>query len=322
MTCDVRTPTRVFIGLTLALAMVVAWPGENRQTVWAQEDQNELFFRVTDATSGALVTDMTPEEFVVTQEGVPCEVVSAELVATRLQLAVLLDDSVGMMGFRQNMLNGMPGFFDALPEGSEVSLITMAQRPRTLLDFSTDMALVREAFGDYYVQPGRGSVMLDALLKTADDLMKEDGEDGVPEGGTFWPHIAYIGSNGGDVSQSFARNPQRQIEELMPKLQEVRATMHFYILESRRTMGLQHQLADNLTTATGGWFDRVAGSSLIAEEKLAVLGAAIAERYAARANQYRVVFTRPPDSESTAGFGAGVRRPGVAVQVSSDGRPR
>ena len=54
MTCDVGTPTRVFIGLTLALAMVVAWPGENRQTVWAQEDQNELFFRVTDATSGAL----------------------------------------------------------------------------------------------------------------------------------------------------------------------------------------------------------------------------------------------------------------------------
>ena len=108
----------------------------------------------------------------------------------------------------------------------------------------------------------------------------------------------------------------------MPKLQEVRATMHFYILESRRTQGLQHQLADNLTTATGGWFDRVAGSSLIAEEKLAVLGAAIAERYAARANQYRVVFTRPTGSESTAGFGAGVRRPGVAVQVSSDGRPR
>ena len=125
MTCDVGTPTRVFIGLTLALAMVVAWPGENRQTVWAQEDLNELFFRVTDATSGALVTDMTPEEFVVTQEGVPCEVVSAELVATRLQLVVLLDDSVGMTRFRQNMLNGMPGFFDALPEGSEVSLITM-----------------------------------------------------------------------------------------------------------------------------------------------------------------------------------------------------
>ena len=272
---------------------------------------------------GLLVTDMTPEEFVTTQEGVPCEVVSAELVATRLQLAVLLDDSVGMMRFRQNMLNGMPGFFDALPEGSEVSLITIAQRPRILLDFSTDMALVREAFDDYYVQPGRGSVMLDALLKTADNLMEEDGEDGVPEGGAFWPHIAYIGSNGGDVSQSFARNPQRQIEELLPKLlQEVRATMHSYILESRRTMGLQHQLADNLTNATGGWFDRVAGSSLIAEEKLGLMGAAIAERYAARANQYRVVFTRPTGSESTAGFGAGVRRPGVAVQVSSDGRPR
>ena len=98
--------------------------------------------------------------------------------------------------------------------------------------------------------------------------------------------------------------------------------MHFLILESRRAQGLHRQLANNLTNATGGWFDRVAGSSLIAEEKLGLMGAAIAERYAARANQYRVVFTRPPDSESTAGFGAGVRRPGVAVQVSSDGRPR
>ena len=309
MTCDTETPTRVFIGL--ALAVVVAWPG----AAWAQEGELQFFFSVRDA-SGEPVTDLTPEDFNITQNGIACDVVSAELVATRLQLALVLDDGVSMRGYQNHMVNGMPRFLDALPEGSDVSLIFMADRPTILQDFTTDGALVKEKFEeDYFPKTGSGTAFLDTLERVVDNLMKEDGEDGVPEGGTLWPVIAIIGSDGNDVSRG---NPQRQIDDLSEKISGLGATLHFLMLENTG-QGMMHQMAEFFTSSTGGWTDRVAGPSQLAEDKLAEFGAVIAERYAVRANQYRVRF-KPFVAESTAGFSGAVNRPGVAVQITMDGR--
>ena len=315
MTCNPRTPARICIGLTLALAMVVVWPGNGR-TVSAQQDEQVFYFRVRDAATGAAVTDLTLDEFTIMQEGVPSEVVSAELVASRLQLAVVLDDSEAMRGYHNNMVNGFPGFLDALPEGSDVSLITMGDRHSILQDFTTDMALVRDKFGDYFPRPGVGAAFLDTVHRVADNMKEEDGKDGVPEGGTWWPVVAIIGSDGGDVSRG---DQMKLTNSLVGKLREIGVTLHYLMLESTG-QGTAHQMVDLFTTNTQGWHDRVSGPSNLAEETLAVMGAVIAQQYAARANQYRVVFSPPTDS--TSGFSVAVTRPGVALKVSVDGRPQ
>ena len=314
MTCNARTLARICIGLTLALAMVVVWPGNGR-TVSAQQDEQVFYFRVRDTATGASVTDLAPDEFRVSQDGVLSEIVSAELVATRLQLAIVLDDSNFMRGYHNNMVNGMPGFLEALPEGSDVSLIAMADRPTILQDFTTDMALVKEKFGDYFPRPGTGAAFLDTVHRVADNMQQEDGKEGVPEGGTWWPVIAVIGSDGNDVSRG---NQMKMVNDLVTKLREIGATLHYLMLENTG-QGTQHQMVDLFTTNTAGWHDRVSGPSQLAEDTLAVMAAVIAQQHAARANQYRVVF-RPP-TESTAGFSVSVNRPGVALKVSVDGRP-
>ena len=90
MTNGAGIPTRAFISLILILAIAVVWLGENGRVIAAQEGEQAIFFRVTDPTKQARVTDLTTEDFSVSQGGVECEVVSAELVATRLQLALVL----------------------------------------------------------------------------------------------------------------------------------------------------------------------------------------------------------------------------------------
>lgn len=314
MTCNPRTPARICIGLTLALAMVMAWPGNGR-TVSAQQDEQMYFFRVRDAATGAAVTDLTLDEFTVSQDGVPCEVVSAELVATRLQLAVVLDDSAAMRGYHNNMVNGFPRFLDALPEGSDVALIMMGDRHNLLQDFTTDMAQVRDTFGEYFPRPGVGAAFLDTVHRVADDLDQEEGKKGVPEGGAFWPVIAVIGSDGGDVSRG---DKIKMTNELVGKLRGLGVTLHYLMLESTG-QGTAHQMVDLFTTNTSGWHDRMSGPSQETEDALAVMGAVIAQQFAPRANQYRVVF-RPP-TDSTSGFSVAVTRPGVALKVSVDGRP-
>ena len=115
MTNEIGTPTRGFIGLLMTLAVSVAWPGENRRAVWAQEDEQTIFVRLLDSATEAPVTDLRAEEFAIWQGGVECEVVSAELVETRLQLALVLDESGWMRDYSRHLRNGVPQVLDAYP---------------------------------------------------------------------------------------------------------------------------------------------------------------------------------------------------------------
>ncbi len=323
MANDTRIPIRSFIGLILVLAVSVAWPGANRGAVSAQEEAvREMFVRVRDAATQTPVTDMRPDEFVASIDDVDCEIVSAELVATRMQLTLLLDDSGAMRNYHSHFLAAMPAFLEALPEGSDVSLITMADRPHILLDFTTDMARVEATLEDYFPRPSSGAAVIDTIHRTADNLLKENREDGpdegqgVPEGELFRPVIAMIGSDAGDVSQG---NNETKVNNLFPKLRALGATVHWLILENNHT-GLQHNMAEFFTEATGGWSGRVPAPSPLAAETVSLMGAIIAQQWAPMANQYRVTFKVPPGADPDAGVSAGVRRGGVAVKVSLDGR--
>ena len=178
--------TRVFVVGILALAVWVVWPGENGQLVWAQGDEQTLFVRLLDSATEAPVTDLMEEDFAVWQAGVECELVSAELVPSRLHLALVFDESQWMRPYVNHVRNGVSQLLDALPEGSEVSLIaTDPPASRITVDFTTDMALVRKRFDEYSPSPWKNSRLIDTLHRTADNLMKEDGEEGVPKGGRY-----------------------------------------------------------------------------------------------------------------------------------------
>ncbi len=310
MTCDVGAPMRVFIGLTLALAVVAAGPGEageERRAARAQQGQGELFFLVEDA-SGAPVTDLMPEDFMIRQGGVECRVVSAELFGGPLRLAILLDDSAGMMSYFTHVRNGMPQFVDALPEGSEIAIITLAQRPTTFLDYTTDIARVKERLGDYFMQRNEAATYLDALVETIDDLHEDDARR---------PVIAVITGDGPEQSHSQAR----ALQNMAHQLANMGATVHTLILASQGP-GIQPQSARLVSEMTGGWSDSLNSPSVATVGKLAEMGEVIAQRYAELSNQYRVVFEPPANVDATAGFSAGVRRSELRIRVSVDGRPQ
>ncbi len=307
MTCDVGAPMRVFIGLTLALAVVAAGPGEERRAARAQQDELALFFQAKDA-NGAPVTDLTPEEFMIEQGGVACRVISAELVGGPLRLAILLDDSAGMTGYFTHVRNGMAQFVDALPEGSEIAIITLAQRPTTFLDYTTDIARVTERLGDYFAQRSEAATYLDALVETIDDLHEDDARR---------PVIAVITGDGPERSHS----QQRELQNMAQQLANMGATVHTLILASQGP-GIQPEVAKRVSEVTGGWSDSLNSPSVAVVGKLAEMGEVIAQRYAEMSNQYLVVFEPPANVAPTSGFSGGVRRSELSIRVSVDGRPQ
>ena len=109
----------------------------------------------------------------------------------------------------------------------------------------------------------------------------------------------------------------------MPKLRELLATVHWLTLKTAggRFVQLREPVAEFFTSSTGGWYARVATVSLIAVEKMVLMGATIAQQHALREDQYRVVFkSRGPDW--TADLSASVARPETLVLMSLDGRLR
>ena len=294
---------RFIVGLSLTVALMASGPGKERQTARAQVT-GQVYFLVED-TDGAPVTDLTPEDFVIAQGDEEHEIISAEQLGGPLRLALLLDDSGGMTGYLNHVRNGLPRFLDALPDGSQIAVITLGQRPTTIVDYTTDMASVRERLADYFVQNDTSATFLDALVETVDALQAENAR---------WPVIAAIIGDGAERSSS----QQEAIQNMMTQLSEMGATFHSLTLASQGG-GVQPEDARKVTEWTSGWNDVLNSPSGAAADKIAEMGEVVAQRYADVANQYVVVYEA--DAPPAAGFAAAVRRRGFSVRVSLDGRP-
>ena len=300
MTGNYGARTKVVLGAVLAVGVFMAGAGSARA-----QDQYEFFFRVTD-DAGAPVTNLTPNDFVVDAGGEPATIVSAELVGGPLRLAILLDDSVGVQDYFTHVRNGLPGFIDALPDGTEMSVMTLRDRPTAFVDTTSDAAAVKEKLGDYFAQDG-AATFLDALVETAAGFQEE---------GLSRPVIAVISGDGPEQSNS----REQQIDNMAQQLLDMSATVHFLTL-STQSMGPQKAVADQVTGWNGGWNESLNSPSEAVVDKMAEMGAMVAQRFNELATQYLVAFTPPAGADPAGGFSAGVRRTDVNVLVTVDGRP-
>ncbi len=299
-----RTPTplgyRWLASAALALTLAMS-PFSSAQA-------QQTFVQVFDA-SGAAVRDLSADDFVVRQNDIDCEIVRVELINEPLRLALLVDDSDGAGAYFQFLRDGLPAFVDLLPESSEVGLFMLSGRARLVVDFDEGVSKVREQLEDYFVASGGSGFadgMIDALRRFPD--------------GTRWPVIAAITTDGPATRRDTFTPGKHQA--LIDELGERAATVHALGLSTLRGDGFQTRLASDTAQYTGGWYDQVASPSQIVLTKLPQLAEELAARHAASSNQYLIEFESPPGVDPGTPVSAGVRRSGVTVVISPDGRPR
>ena len=280
-------------------------------TIQAQQPQ-QLFLSVVDS-SGTPVTDLRQDEVTVLEDGMNRELLKIEPINWPVTLTVLVDNGAVAANSLVQLRNGLRGFFEALPDGIEMSLLTLNPQPRAIVRPTRERQKLIQ--GIDLITPDSGAARFaEGLLEAVNRFDKAKSDD--------FPVIMMIGSDGPEGS-SFR---ERDVERLSKKVNENAVTLHVLMLSlggersSAASGALQVQLGLAFTKQTGGKYESIAASSRLVT-LLPEYGQLIARSHLRQSQQYRITYQRPAGAGvPSQGISATTSRGGLSGMLSLDGR--
>jgi VWFA-related protein len=150
--------------LLLALALGCA------QAAFAQVDERVIYASVVDS-KGQPVLDVGPKDLVVSEDGQTREILRIAKDDDPLQIALLVDNSVSMRGKLSDLRKALSTFVTGLRPGVQVALITLAERPTIVVNYTADQAALLKGVGGI-VLPVAGTYVLDGIAEASEVLTK------------------------------------------------------------------------------------------------------------------------------------------------------
>jgi hypothetical protein len=140
--------------------------------VSAQTPQEFQFAVSASDASGMPVTDLRPEDVVMSENGVSQPVVKLEPLAIPMKLTIAVDNGHESADVLAHYRTGLTGLVAALPPDVEVTLIATAPQPRMVVRPTTDrMQILRGV--DSFASENAGPRFADVLVEYCDRLQRE-----------------------------------------------------------------------------------------------------------------------------------------------------
>ncbi|MYN65105.1 MAG: hypothetical protein F4X11_08765 [Acidobacteria bacterium] len=245
----------------------------------------QVFVEVTRRSTGEPVLNLAPDAFEVSEDGRSAGIVSANLDAAPMKIAVLIDNGDRLM--ETSALNplraGLDGFLDTLAPGHEISLVTIGRSVQQRVDFTTDRAELKDGVGLLFPDRGAGARLLDGVRETWDRRFEED---------DAFPVMVLVLTDGTETSGSY--NDNRYADLLNPLIANG-VTIHAVMLATRGGVRAQQRLpqyALSLVENTGGSVETFVAPTGY-ERVLPQLAERMNEHYGEVSRRYRLVFERP-----------------------------
>ena len=299
---------RRFVTLRAAVAVTASLVGVGMAGGASAQELGLIYAAVIDQT-GQPVTDLSPEEFQVSEDGNAAEVVSAEVGTEPMKIALLVDNGRRIsMGQAINPLRAaVTGFIETIPPEHEIGLFTIGGQVFRRVGFTTDRAELLEEAADLHVDNAGSVRFIDGVRETWD--RRFDGDEA-------WPIFVAILTDG--IEQSAFMNEDRFMG-WVGDLLAGGVTVHSVLWSSRGAGGTRAQTstgyAINLAENTGGRYAQIAAATAY-EDILRQLAADMATHWEQASIRYRVIYERPdPGGQSVS---VSVTRPGVNLQLFGD----
>ena len=255
----------------------------------------DIYASVLDS-KGAAVPGLTAPDFVVREDGVAREVLKAGPATAPMQIIVLIDDSEAATSAIQRIREGLTAFVDKLNGRAEIGLVTIGERPTSLVQYTTDTAALKKGIGRLFARPGAGAYLLEGIQEVTRGLEKREPER---------PVIVAITTEGVEFSNL-------QHEQVVKPLEASGAAFHVLAIgmpsanmaDEMRNRAIV--LAEG-TERTGGRRDQLLAESSIVE--------ALPRLADELLNQYVVTYGRPEMLIPPEKVQVSVSRPGVTVRA-------
>lgn len=130
-----------------------------------------MYVSVLDA-DGTPVDDLTADDFTVREDGVLREVLGASRATDPMQVALLVDNSVAMRPYVRELRDGLNALVERLGGVHEVAVITFAERPTIVEDYTRSLVELRQAIERIVPRPVSGAPLLDAIYNVGEGLQR------------------------------------------------------------------------------------------------------------------------------------------------------
>jgi VWFA-related protein len=241
---------------------------------------------------GEPVTGLGPEDFIIREDGARREVLRVSRATEPIDLAILLDNSVGATSGVTFLRESLTNFVAKMSPGNQLALIGLADRPTIIVDYTEDTKRLTEAVGRLFPLPASGMTLLDALVETSNGLQRRETPRAV---------IVAVITDGVEFTNRYYRDVVAAVNKAGAAL-HVLAIGSFYVTNDDTTRE-RALVLDMGTKETGG--QRV---TLLADSAVAQALPRLARELS---SQYKVVYGRPesliqPEKIAVASGKAGV----------------
>jgi hypothetical protein len=304
-------PSRNAIRIVVAAAIAAAAGGIG--VVHAQQPL-QIFMSAVDADEKP-VTDLRAEEIDIQVDGTPCPTTRFEAIDWPTKLTVMVDNSPIFNDSLRQLRESLRAFFNALPVGMEVSLLSTSPAPRFVYRPGTDRVKLMNSI-DLLTPDSAAPRFIDALAEAADRAVKEKNK----EKNNFFPVFLILGNNG--VEGSSPRD--YQVNKLFKQTLESAATVHVVMLSSASkqldigTGTNQIEVGLKLTQLTGGRYEAIAAQTRLTT-LLPEFATQIAMSQMRQSHQFRITC-QPAAGSKPQRITAATRRDGISAALTFDGR--
>lgn len=269
----------------------------------SSQDLARVYVEALDGT-GLPVSDLTPEDFTITEAGVDGTVVLAQPGDTPMRVALLVDNGeiIRETNGTNSLRSGLNAFLETLPSQHEIALFTIARRLRQRVDFTADRDELEDGVGSISGTLRSSAILLDGLKETWEGHLGDD---------VAFPVFVLVLTDGTEGSRSLDDD---EYAELLDMLVSNHITVHTVILmrEQLRCQRCTSSYAPQLTQVTGGMYETVSLPTGFSQA-LTTIATRMGEHFDRVSNRYRVVYERPdPPGEQ---ISLGVGRPGVNLRM-------
>ena len=299
------------------IAAIVAAMGVCVTVVSAQAPQVFQFFVSASNADGMPVSDLGPDDIVMSEDGVRQKVAKLEPASIPIKLTIAVDNGLESSDAIAHYRVGLKGLVEALPPDVEVTLITTAPQPRTVVKPTTDRAVILRGINGFAPESARPRFS-DAVVEFSQRLQKEAKDKKV---GPYVPILLMVSTIAIETRSYEPDDIQKAVQYLASRHAKVNA-----VLASTRagTVALpdtdvtqQANVALPTTKATGGRFETLAVANRL-DTLLPEWGRDLATLQARQNTQFRVTVERThggPLQKPT----IEIARPGLRGTVSLDG---
>ena len=140
----------------------------------AQSVERVLYVNVWDEATRAPVTGLGPEAFNVREDGTRREVTRVTPATSPMSVAIVIDNSQAATPTIADLRKALTAFVKALDGIGPIALISVADRPTILRDYTTDPKQLHDAVNKVFALPGSGATLLDAIVEVSQGLAKRE----------------------------------------------------------------------------------------------------------------------------------------------------